>query len=286
MSTRINYNPGSVRANRALAGNTMGFNKSLERLSTGLRINRASDDAAGLVISEQLRAQGNGLKQASRNAQDAWGVVQTGEGALNEVSNILQRMRTLAVQAGNEGALDTDAYDAINAELAELGEEINRISESTSFTDLTLLDGTFSGVFQIGPSDSASVPGDTITIALPDVGTDQLGAIAGDFDTNVLGGTIADNATANTALATIDAAIGQVSGFRSDLGSAQNRLESTMTSLQVSMENVQSIESGIRDTDMAAEMVEFTRTNILRQASTAMLAQANSSPQSILQLLG
>lgn len=283
MTTRINYNAGSVRANRALQNNTGGFNKSLERLSTGLRINRAADDAAGLVISEQLRAQSNGLEQAYRNAQDAWGVVQTGEGALGEVANILQRMRTLAVQAGNEGTLDTDAYDAINDEMIELGEEINRINDSTRFTDLQLFDGAFTGTFQIGPSDSTAVPGDVITINMPDIGTDTLEA---NFDANVIGGAITDNATANAALISIDNAIENVSGFRSELGSAQNRLESTMQSLQIANENVSAIESRIRDTDMASEMVEFTRVNILRQASTSMLAQANSSPQSILQLLG
>ncbi len=283
MTTRINYNAGSVRANRALQNNTGGFNKSLERLSTGLRINRAADDAAGLVISEQLRAQSNGLEQAYRNAQDAWGVVQTGEGALGEVANILQRMRTLAVQAGNEGTLDTDAYDAINDEMIELGEEVNRINDSTRFTDLQLFDGAFTGTFQIGPSDSTAVPGDVITINMPDIGTDNLEA---NFDADVIGGAITDNATANAALISIDNAIENVSGFRSELGSAQNRLESTMQSLQIANENVSAIESRIRDTDMASEMVEFTRVNILRQASTSMLAQANSSPQSILQLLG
>jgi len=272
MGLRINQNIAAANAYRNLTVTDGQMSKSLEKLSSGFRINKAADDAAGLSISEGLRAQVNGLKVAVRNAQDGISVVQTAEGALTEVHSILQRMRSLAVQAANEGAADTAARDAAEVEVTQLASELTRISDSTRYGATKLLDGTFSGVFQIGAN-----AGEELTVA-----------IATDFDAtglgvNALDFTLAGGAEA--AITSVDTAISTVSTQRATLGAVQNRFEHTIANLSVAAENLSASESRIRDTDMAEEMVSFTRAQILQQAGVAMLAQANSAPQSVLSLL-
>ena len=394
---RINNNIMAFNAQRNLGASAMSMGKSIEKLSSGLRINRAADDASGLVISQKLRAQTSGLRQATRNAQDGISVVQTAEGALNEVHSMLNRMRDLAVQASNTGANDATARGAAQQELSQLRTEIDRIGNTTSFGDVKLLNGSFGvtaanavgydadnstvigagndtftidvngtgavtvtlaqatysgdqlaaevessiksalqggsvaqaaladnvsvsservgagatleievdgladtetfalgangetfltdlgvgavtaaagtgGTFQVGANNSAD---DQINVAIGAVSSTDLGLAALDLTTDAAGG-----------ISAIDSAIATVSGSRGDLGAVQNRLESTISNLQVTSENLAASESRIRDTDVAAEMVEFTRSQILQQAGTAMLGQANAVPQSVLRLLG
>lgn len=276
MGLRINQNIAAMNAYRNLTVTDGQMGKSLEKLSSGFRINRAADDAAGLSISEGLRAQVNGLKVAVRNAQDGISVVQTAEGALTEVHSILQRMRSLAVQAANEGAADTAARDAAEVEVSQLATELTRISDSTRYGATKLLDGTFSGlgagVFQIGAN-----AGEELTVSITqDFDATGLGVNALDF--TAAGG-------AQAAITALDTAIGTVSTQRATLGAIQNRFEHTIANLSVAAENLSASESRIRDTDMAEEMVSFTRAQILQQAGVAMLAQANSAPQSVLSLL-
>jgi flagellin len=266
MGLSINQNIAAINAHRNLSNTQNDLSKSLEKLSSGFRINRAADDAAGLAISEGLRSQIGGLKVAVRNAQDGISVVQTAEGALTEVHAILQRMRDLSVQASNTGSLDANAIANIQAEHDELVLEIQRIADTTSFNGATLLDGTYTGVFQVGAN-----AGETITVAAVDTTAATLGV-----DALTVG---------SAAIAVIDGAIGDVSDARANLGAVQNRFEHTVRNLTVAVENLSASESRIRDTDMAAEMVSFTRSQILSQAGTAMLAQANQIPQSVLQLL-
>ncbi|PJJ73297.1 flagellin [Diaminobutyricimonas aerilata] len=273
MGMQINTNVGALNAYRNLSNTQNDLNKSLEKLSSGFRINRAGDDAAGLSISEGLRAQVGGLKVAARNAQDGISVVQTAEGALNEVHSILQRMRDLSVQAGNTGGLNDDALSAIKTEMDELALEVTRISDQTKFNGKSLLDGTFDGDFQVGAN-----TGEAITVAIA-TDTDATGLGINALDVTAAGGS-------DTALTAIDAAIATVSGIRADLGAKQNRFEYAIKSINVTAENLAASESRIRDTDMAQEMSSFTRANILSQAGTAMLAQANQLPQGVLQLLG
>ncbi|MGN6299468.1 MAG: flagellin N-terminal helical domain-containing protein, partial [Angustibacter sp.] len=263
----------AMNAYRNLSSTQGSMATSLERLSSGLRINRAADDAAGLAISEKLRAQTNGLNQATSNAQDAISLIQTAEGALNETHSILQRMRTLAVQSANDTNTDTDR-DNIQKEVTQLQTELNRISTSTQFNGKSLLNGTFNGSFQIGANS-----GQTMSVAITNSDAATLGVDA----TAVKLGTGGDPAAAITA---IDSAIDTVSGTRADLGAVQNRLQHTINSLSVAAENASAAESRIRDTDMAKEMTSFTRSQILQQAGVSMLAQANSAPQSVLKLLG
>ena len=266
---RINQNSMAINAYRNLSANNVMLGKSLEKLSSGFRINRAADDAAGLVISQGLRAQVSGLRQATRNAQDGISVVQTAEGALNEVHTMLNRIRDLSVQAANTGSNDATAVAAAQAEVDELAAEITRISDNTKFGQKLLLDGNYDGNFQIGANSGEVL---NITIAAMDAGT--LGVDALDL--------AGDPAAAITA---VDAAIADVSETRGELGAKQNRFESIINNLQVTTENLVASESRIRDTDMAAEMTSFTKSQILSQASTAMLAQANQVPQSVLSLL-
>jgi flagellin len=300
MGLRINQNIAAMNAYRNLAVNDGSMAKSLEKLSSGFRINRAADDAAGLSISEGLRSQIGGLKVAVRNAQDGVSVVQTAEGALTETHSILQRMRDLAVQASNGGSQDIDAQAAANTEFQALQTELNRIASTTKFGSQNLLDGKYSGVFQVGAN-----AGETISVAVTNggagaknLGAEGLGfgsfATADDFTTAytsssklwTTGETVAQNvANAQTALTTVDNAIKTVSTARAGLGALQNRFEHTINNLNVAVENLSASESRIRDTDMASEMVQFTRSQILSQAGTAMLAQANQAPQSVLQLL-
>ncbi|MDU0313437.1 flagellin [Phycicoccus sp. M110.8] len=275
MGLQINTNVAAMNAYRNLSSTQSSMATSLERLSSGLRINRAADDAAGLAISEKLRAQTNGLNQATSNAQDAISLVQTAEGALNETHSILQRMRQLSVQAAN----DTNTADdrtAIQSEVTALNDELDRIASTTQFNGQNLLDGTggTSGTFtfQIGANS-----GQTVDVAFAKADTTTLGT--GTLD-------VSTSAGAATALTAIDNAIKTVSGNRADLGAVQNRLQHTINSLSVASENSAAAESRIRDTDMAKEMTSFTRSQILQQAGVSMLAQANSAPQSVLKLLG
>jgi flagellin len=274
MGLRINNNIAAQNAYRNLSVTDGQMQKSLEKLSSGYRINRAADDAAGLSISEGLRSQIGGLKVASRNAQDGISVVQTAEGALSETTSILQRMRDLSVQAANDGA-DSDAKDAANKEIGELTKEIDRIANTTSFGKNTkLLDGTFTGkTFQVGANNNSN---EQISVSIS-------GAKASDLSVDALD--VSTTSGAQSAIDAIDGAIKNVSANRASLGAVQNRFEHTINNLNTSVENLSSSESRIRDTDMAQEMVGYTRNQILSQAGTAMLAQAKSSSQGVLQLL-
>ncbi|APF34836.1 flagellin domain-containing protein [Microbacterium sp. TS-1] len=280
MGMQIATNVGALNAYRNLSSTQNDVSKSLEKLSSGLRINRAADDAAGLAISEGLKSQVNGLNVASRNAQDGISVIQTAEGALTEVHSILQRMRDLAVQGGN-GSNNDNSRAAITKEAGELSLELRRIAESTNFNGIDLLKGG-ELTFQVG---AGGTENDAITIDLADVAT-AVGTLASADGTAVGAGfVITDNAAARGTVDTIDTAINAISTARSSLGASQNRFESAINSLNVSAENLSAANSRIRDTDMAAEMVKYTAANILSQAGTAMLAQANQANQGVLQLL-
>jgi flagellin len=272
MGLRINQNIDAMNSYRNLSVTQGQMSKSLEKLSSGFRINRAADDAAGLAISEGLRSQVGGLKVAVRNAQDGVSVVQTAEGALTETHSILQRMRDLAVQTSNDGALtDTDKAKA-DKEFQALKSELTDIASKTSFNGTKLLDGTFTAKnFQVG-----SNAGDQLAVTIGDMSATGLGV-----DMQAL----TDVTTSQTAITALDAAIGTVSTQRADLGATQNRLEHKINNLNVTVENLSASESRIRDTDMASEMMSFTRAQILSQAGTAMLAQANQAPQGVLSLL-
>ncbi len=378
MSLRINQNIDAVNSYRNLSVTQGQMSKSLEKLSSGFRINRAADDAAGLAISEGLRSQIGGLKVAVRNTQDGVSVVQTAEGALTETHSILQRMRDLAVQSANDSN-DTDSRAAINAEATALKSELTRIADKTTFNNVNLLDGSFTNKqFQVGyaANDTIAVSissgagasggevktitaaevnaadkagnwtitqggvsvavdvtgstgsldtvtalnadagfasnftaelgdngellitskqaGDTTAITVADASAAATGAAAsadgttGGFNAAGLGVDTVDlttQADANTAIGLIDTAIKNVSTSRANLGALQNRFEHTINNLNVTSENLSASESRIRDTDMAQEMMAFTRSQILSQAGTAMLAQANQAPQSVLSLL-
>jgi flagellin len=268
MSLRVNTNTMAFNAYRNLSATDASMGKSLEKLSSGLRINRAGDDAAGLVISENLRSQVGGLKQAVRNAQDGISVVQTAEGALTEVHAMLQRMRDLAVQASNTGSNGTTAIAAAQAEVNQLVSAIDDIASRTKFNGTQLLSGSSGLSFQVGANS-----GESLTVTLAGMGASAL-------QINSL--TLSNAANAITSL---DAAISSVSTQRGVFGAAQNRLEHTIANLSVTQENLAASESRIRDTDMAQEMTEFSKSQILMQAGTAMLAQANSAPQGVLSLL-
>jgi len=279
---RINNNVMALNAHRQLAINQANSSKSMEKLSSGFRINRAGDDAAGLSISEKMRGQIRGLKQASRNAQDGISLIQTAEGALNEAHAILQRMRELAVQAANDTNVDDDRK-AIGDELAELGKELSRIKDNTEFNGMKLLDGTTasSGTvsLQVGANNAQ-----TMTLAFTTSGI-NLASIVSTVGALTVSN-VANHASASSLVATIDTQIELVSAGRSLLGAYQNRLEHTIANLDNARENLQAAESRIRDLDMAEEIMAFTKNTILQQAATAMLAQANMAPQSVLQLLG
>lgn len=364
MGLQINTNVAALNAYRNLSGTQTSMQTSLERLSSGLRINRAADDAAGLAISEKLRSQVSGLNQAQANAQDGVSLIQTAEGALNETHSILQRMRTLTVQSASDTYKDEDRAQ-IQKEMNALAEELNGIASRTQFNKMNLLDGTFTGKsLQIGANEGQSMTfsiasvnakvlgvgvdpaangqavarlanGNTIdasaapnsaakagvyTLSGTDKVLDSTGNQVGTWAaasgtttvtfTNTTAGTVAFGGTmaasdtfqitapkaaaidvsnqpnASNALSEIDAAIETVSGQRADLGALQNRLTHTINNLGVSAENLAASESRIRDTDMAKEMTNFTRSQILQQAGVSMLAQANQSSQSVLKLLG
>jgi flagellin len=272
MGLRINQNIAAMNAYRNLSVTDSQMGKSLEKLSSGFRINRAADDAAGLSISEGLRSQVGGLKVAIRNAQDGVSVVQTAEGALTETHAILQRMRDLAVQAANGGSQDSDALDAADTEFGQLKEELDRISSTTMFGSQSLLGGAYNGTFQVGSGTNAA---EVINVDLSSTAVDSASLLpAADLTTD-----------ASAAIDELDDAIKTVSTTRATLGAYQNRFEHTINNLSVAIENLSASESRIRDTDMAAEMVNFTRAQILAQAGTAMLAQANQASQGVLSLL-
>ncbi len=272
---RINNNVMAFNASRNLNTSNTMLGKSLEKLSSGYRINRAGDDAAGLVISQKLRAEVSGLRQATRNAQDGISFVQTAEGALSEVHNMLGRMRDLAVQAAND-TNDTAARTAIKSEVDALASEIDRIGNDTTFSGAAVFSATALN-FQVGSEGGSG---------------NQISATVGTLDAADLGGSdltgleVDTAANARTTIEAIDDAIDAVSTSRGTLGGIQNRFESTINNLQVTTENLAASESRIRDTDMASEMVAFTKSQILQQAGTAMLGQANAIPQSVLRLLG
>ncbi|ANY74068.1 MULTISPECIES: flagellin [Paenibacillus] len=275
---RINHNISSYNTQRQLTFNNTQQGKSLEKLSSGYRINRAADDAAGLAISEKMRNQIRGLEQANKNALDGISLIQVAEGALNETHAMLQRMAELYVQGGNETLTTSDA-EKIDAEIAQLSAQIDSIATQTQFNGKKLIAANVTGnlTFQVGANS-----GETITVALQKADAATLGV-----DMTALGSlaTTPTNATASTALTKVQTAINTVSQIRSDLGAVQNRLEHTINNLGTTAENLQAAESRIRDVDMAKEMSNFTKNNILQQAATAMLAQANQQPQGVLQLL-
>lgn len=272
----INHNLNAMNAHRMLSGNTNAAGKNMEKLSSGLRINRAGDDAAGLAISEKMRGQIRGLDQATRNAQDGISMIQTAEGALNESHSILQRMRELAVQASNDSNVGNDR-DQIGKELIQLQNELDRISTDTEFNTQKLLNGTATNVwFQVGAN-----KGQAITLSIANMKAASLGV--GTASVKITNTSAAVSISA--AISIINKAIDTVSTERSKLGALQNRLEHTINNLSTSSENLSAAESRIRDVDMAKEMMIYSKNNILTQAAQAMLAQANQQPQNVLQLL-
>jgi flagellin len=272
MGMIINTNIASLNAQRNLSTSQTALSSSLEKLSSGYRINKAADDVAGLAISEKMRSQIKGLNQAGRNAQDGISLVQTAEGALNETHSILQRMRELAVQSANATNTTADRGQ-IQLEVTALIAEVGRIATATEFNAQKLLDGKFAGkALQVGAN-----AGQTITVTIATMTAAKLGVAAV---------AVTSVTAAGSAIATLDAAISTVSGARAGLGAIQNRLQHTITNLGTASENLTAAESRIRDVDMASEMSQFTKNQILSQAGVAMLAQANQAPQSVLKLLG
>ncbi len=300
MGLSINQNIAAINSYRNLSNTQNDLSKSLEKLSSGFRINRAADDAAGLAISEGLRSQIGGLKVAGRNAQDGISVVQTAEGALTETHAILQRLRDLAVQGANDSNNDK-ARDNIKTEVDSLVEELDRIAESTNFNGTKLLGGAGSATtltFQVGADgDSASaITVDLTSADVKDVASNLGQGVAAAFTAAVRDGDgnvtthankidVTSHANAQDSIALIDSQIESVSTARAELGAYQNRFEHTIKNINVAVENLSASESRIRDTDMAQEMMNFTKNQILSQAGTAMLAQANQIPQGVLSLL-
>ncbi len=273
MGLRINTNVASLTAQRNLTNTTEQLQRSLARLSSGLRITRASDDAAGLAISERFRAEVRSLQQAQRNALDGISLLQVAEGALNETSGILIRMRELAIQSSN-GTLGTGERATLQAEFSDLMDEIDRVAAVTEFNGTKMLDGTAPTVtFQVGINDTADD-----RIAVVGVDATALGLLINAED-------ISTDLGAQAALTVLDTAIDNLSGLRGGFGTAQNRLESTIRSIAVAVENTAAAESRIRDVDVASETAILTRNQVLQQAGIAVLAQANVSTQSALALL-
>ncbi|GAA5025395.1 flagellin [Terrabacter aeriphilus] len=275
MGLTVNTNLSAMQAYQNLNRTSANMASSMAKLSSGLRINTAADDAAGLTMSEGLRAQVNGFGVAARNAQDAINLVQSADGALGEVHSILQRVRDLAVQAGND-TNNADARTAIKTEVGDLAKELTRIAGATNFNGIKLLDGTNASLtMHIGAGGEAA--DDQIGVTLTNVTTVATAVDALTFDTA---------ANAATSVKAIDTQIAAISTARSTLGAQQNRINHAMTIANVSAQNLAASQSHITDTDMASEMVNYTKANILSQAGTAMLAQANQSGQGILKLLG
>ena len=267
----VQHNLSAMNTSRQMNGVSSALSKSTEKLSSGYKINRAGDDAAGLSISEKMRSQIRGLNKASSNAQDGISLIQVAEGALNETHSILQRMNELATQAANDTNTSTDRT-AIQAEIDQLQSEINRIQSTTQFNTMNLLDGSFSSKnLQIG-----ALSGQKISVSIGKMNTACLG---------ISSLKMSSFSAAGKAMEAIQAAIDKVSTQRSTLGALQNRLEHTINNLDTTSENTQSAESRIRDTDMASEMVEYSKNNILSQAGQSMLAQANQQTQGVLSLI-
>jgi len=267
----VQHNLSAMNTNRQLNTVTGAQAKSTEKLSSGYRINRAGDDAAGLTISEKMRSQIKSLDKASSNAQDGISLIQTAEGALNETHSILQRMNELATQAANDTNTSTDKA-AVSAELGQLTDEIDRIQSTTQFNKTNLLDGSFKNKnLQVG-----ALAGQSISISIGSMDSSTLGVNSLQVDTF---------ANAGSAMKAVQSAIGKVSEQRSSLGALQNRLEHTINNLDTTSENTQAAESRIRDVDMAKEMVNYSKNNILTQAGQSMLSQANKSTQGVLSLL-
>ena len=272
----VQHNLQAANTNRQLGITTSAQAKSTEKLSSGYKINRAADDAAGLSISEKMRSQIRGLNKASSNAQDGVSLVQTAEGALNETHSILQRMNELATQAAN-GTNTTVDRSAIKAELDQLTSEIDRIQSTTQFNTMNLLDGTFSGTINKMKLQVGALSGQSIDFSIANMCASKIGLKA------VL--SVSTFTKAGSYMKSVQDAIEVVSKQRSAMGAIQNRLEHTIANLDTTSENTQSAESRIRDTDMASEMVTYSKNNILAQAGQSMLAQANQSTQGVLSLL-
>src|SRR5690606_29112873 len=273
---RINTNIAALNSNRILQGTNTAVSRTLGRLSSGYRINRAADDAAGLGIANRLRADIRALRQASRNAEQAVATLQIAEGATQSIQSIVERMKELATQAASDNT-DADGRTRIDAEFQALIEEIDRIVDTTKFQGQALLDGSFTGEFMVSSSgDYAGA--DLVTLTAVDLSTltATITANASDLTTT---------ANARTVLTDVDTALGEVAAALGDIGAAQNRMEHAFNNVNIAIENYAAAESTIRDADFAAEMTELTRTQILQQAGIAMLAQANAAPQSILGLL-
>lgn len=276
MGLRINTNTAALNAQRNLYGTKLALDKSLEKLSSGYRINRAGDDAAGLAISESLKGQIRGLKQAWRNAQDGVSMIQVAEGGLQEVSNILIRLRELGVQAASD-TVGPIERQLLNVEYQQLIDEVDRIADSTEFNGTPLLSGTGAVLdFQVGTRNDPNIDRLSFDASKADANSAALGV-------NLT--TVADKASAQNALSAIDEAIVAVSATRADFGAMQNRLQSTINNLSISLENMAAANSRIRDVDVAEETAEMTRQNILLNAGTSVLAQANQTSKSALSLL-
>lgn len=276
MGLRINTNVASINAQRNMRGTRINLDKSLEKLASGFRINKAGDDAAGLAISESLRAQIRGYSQAMRNTQDGISMIQVAEGGLNEASSILIRLRELGVQAASDTVGPVERQ-FLNVEYEQLLQEIDRIADATEFNGTPLLNGTGALFdFQIGIRNDPTIDRITFDASKADANTAAIGV-------NLT--SVADKASAQNSLAAIDKAIMNVSAMRADFGAIQNRLQSTINNLAVSIENISAANSRIRDTDVAEESAELTKNNVLMQAGTSVLAQANQSTAAAVQLL-
>ncbi|MDX7877875.1 flagellin [Aeromonas veronii] len=288
MAMFINTNTSSLNAQRNLMNTTNSLDTSYTRLASGLRINSAKDDAAGLQISNRLTSQINGLDQGNRNANDGISLAQTAEGAMDEVTGMLQRMRTLAQQSAN-GSNSAKDREALQKEVDQLGAEINRISKDTTFAGTKLLDGNYGGTFQVGADANQ-----TIGFSLSQDGgfsISGIAAVAGKATTFISGSTaggisISSQSNAQDVLSAVDSMLEVVDGKRAELGAVQNRLDSTIRNQSNISENVSAARSRIRDADFATETANMTKQNILQQAASSILAQANQRPQSALSLLG
>jgi len=279
MALRINYNLAASAAQRGLAASQDSYAKQAEHLSSGLRINRASDDAAGLAVSEKLKNQVRGLNQAQRNAQDSISLIQTAEGALTETHSLLARMRELAVQSSNDTLTASDRAN-LNAEFTQLQAEVDRIATSTQFNTALLLNGSGTATaltFQIGANN-----GDTLALAIDGTQASTLNVAFN--SANGMAG-VAYQSSASAVISILDTAVNVVSEDRAELGAVQNRLESTIRSLAVASENTSAANSRIADADIAQSMSEMVRSQILQQAGVSVLAQANQAPSLVLQLL-
>ena len=294
MALYVNTNTSSLSAQRQLMGSAKSLDTSFERLSSGLRINSASDDAAGPLISNRLTSQVNGLNQSVRNANDGISLAQTAEGALDETTNMLQRMRTLSIQASNGSNSDKDRA-AIQQEVSQLSTEINRIASDTTFGGENLLDGTYTGIFQVGADSNQ-----TISFNLTDGGVNNTIDYAGNGGFTMSGlssssttaqvsvstASVTTVANAQSMVDTLDTMIAAVDSKRSELGAIQNRFGSTISNLSNITENVSAARARVRDADFAEETAKLTSSQILQQASSSILAQANQRPQTALSLLG